>query len=64
MTDRKQLRRSQSLSPFGVGAVYDILGESFVAADIRHWQKDGHLIGVSIKEPRLQQVLSAPAGLE
>src|SRR5688500_12962818 len=57
MRDRKELRRAQSLAPFGVGAVYDILGESLVAADIRHWQVNGVKVGVPISEPRLQHLL-------
>ena len=38
MPERK-LRLSQTLSPFGVGAIYDVLGESFVARDITAWRK-------------------------
>ncbi|MEU9824134.1 DUF1998 domain-containing protein [Micromonospora chersina] len=37
MTERK-IRRMQALSPFGVGAIIDILGESFVAEDVSRWQ--------------------------
>lgn len=38
MTDAPRIRRSQALSPFGVGAILDVLGESFVACDIRDWR--------------------------
>jgi hypothetical protein len=34
--DRK-LRRSQTLAPFGVGAIFDVLGESLVAEDTTRW---------------------------
>ncbi|MBQ1076645.1 DUF1998 domain-containing protein [Micromonospora sp. C31] len=37
MTDRR-LRRMQALSPFGVGAIVDMLGESFVAEDVTRWK--------------------------
>lgn len=37
MNDRT-VRRSQTISPFGVGAIIDILGESFVAEDITRWK--------------------------
>ncbi|MFG1872303.1 DrmB family protein [Micromonospora arborensis] len=37
MTDRR-LRRMQALSPFGVGAIVDMLGESFVAEDATRWK--------------------------
>lgn len=38
MSKKRTVRRSQSLTPFGVGAVIDILGESFVAEDISRWR--------------------------
>lgn len=44
MTRRRTVRRSQTLSPFGVGAIYDILGESFVAADISRWSPSAERI--------------------
>jgi hypothetical protein len=37
MNDRT-VRRTQTISPFGAGAVIDILGESFVAEDITRWR--------------------------
>jgi Domain of unknown function (DUF1998) len=43
LSDRK-LRRAQTLTPFGVGAVFDIVGESFVAEDIARWKGRPHKI--------------------
>lgn len=56
MEDRKikSIRRSQTLSPFGVGAIMDIEGESLVAADITYWRGAGE----DIHEPRLEKFLS------
>lgn len=34
---QRQIRQSQTISPFGVGAIFDIQGESFVACDIYEW---------------------------
>lgn len=45
----RTLRRTQSLSPFGVGAIIDRLGESFVAEDISRWKGTSH----SLKTPRI-----------
>lgn len=36
--NERTVRRAQAISPFGVGAVIDILGESFVAEDITRWR--------------------------
>jgi hypothetical protein len=41
MAEHKSVRLSQSVSPFGVGAIYDVLGESFVACDITLWGTRG-----------------------
>ncbi len=35
------MRQSQTVAPFGVGAIFDLLGESFVAADVRWWGARG-----------------------
>jgi Domain of unknown function (DUF1998) len=48
MVDRR-LRRAQALSPSGVGAIIDILGESFVAEDTSRWQGKWH----TLKAPRI-----------
>lgn len=36
-----KIRLSQTISPFGVGAIYDYLGESFVAMDAMLWGVNG-----------------------
>ena len=36
--NERTVRRSQTITPFGVGAIIDILGESFVAEDITRWK--------------------------
>ena len=48
MVDRR-LRRAQALSPSGVGAIIDILGESFVAEDTSRWQGKWR----TLKAPRI-----------
>ena len=53
MARDRSLRLSQSLSPFGVGAIYDNRGESFVAADISRWKARGDLL----QAPRLAKSL-------
>jgi Domain of unknown function (DUF1998) len=50
----RSVRRSQTLAPFGVGAVYDILGESLVAADISYWKNRGDVIRASRLERELK----------
>lgn len=53
MARNRTLRLSQALSPFGVGAIYDVLGESFVAADISRWKARGDVL----RAPRLEKNL-------
>lgn len=36
--DDRRLRLQETMFPFGVGAIVDILGESFIAEDITHWE--------------------------
>ena len=36
---QRKIRRSHYISPFGVGAIIDIGGESFIAEDILEWKK-------------------------
>lgn len=43
MSDRT-IRRGQTLSPFGVGAIFDVVGESLVAEDITRWYGPPHQI--------------------
>jgi hypothetical protein len=47
------VRQSQTLTPFGVGAIYDVLGESLVAADITYWKNRGEVL----RAPRLEREL-------
>jgi len=50
----RQIRRSQYISPFGVGAILDIGKESFVASDISKWHKNaGEVIHLKRLEHRL-----------
>ena len=37
----RTVRLSQTITPFGVGAIYDVLGESLVACDISYWKGRG-----------------------
>jgi hypothetical protein len=52
--DRK-VRRSQTIVPFGVGAIYDFGAESFVAMDISEWNVAKE---PDLRLPRLERVLS------
>lgn len=53
---KKHIRRAQTLAPFGVGSIIDLDGESFVAMDIRFWEKSYKSDEV-IHEPRLSRML-------
>ncbi len=61
----RRIRRSQALTPFGVGAIFDIVGESFVAQDIHRWKG-----GRPIDAPRIASLMgvgglkTAPAAPE
>jgi DNA-directed RNA polymerase subunit M/transcription elongation factor TFIIS len=48
-----KIRQSQTLVPFGVGAIFDYRGESFVACDIWRWGNRGY----NIRSPRLSAAL-------
>src|SRR5690348_15936408 len=37
----RQVRLSQTVAPFGVGNIYDLLGESFIACDTLRWKQHG-----------------------
>ena len=50
----KKIRRSQVTSTFGVGAIYDVMGESLVQCDISHWQA-----GRLLRGERLLRTLQA-----
>ena len=49
----RSIRRSATVSPFGVGAIYDFGDESLVAMDTYHWQGRGD----KIRLPRLENEL-------
>ena len=51
---QRSIRLSQSIVPFGVGAIYDILGESLVACDISYWKGRGNTLAA----PRLAEYLN------
>lgn len=40
MTRKLRVRQAQTIVPFGVGAILETRGESFVAADISHWPSE------------------------
>lgn len=42
-SDRK-IRKAQTLSPFGVGAIFDYRDESFIAMDVSRWSTPGTVI--------------------
>ena len=59
----RQLRRSQYISPFGVGSILDIGNESFIGCDISNWEgSSGEVIHLKRLEHRLDvsQFLSPP----
>lgn len=53
MTRERNVRLSQTLAPFGIGAVYDILGESLVACESAWWGNTGD----RLRLPRLERQL-------
>lgn len=56
MSKRKlRVRQAQTVIPFGVGAVFDVQGESFVAAGIGDWPSPRYL--ERIHAPRLERKL-------
>lgn len=51
----RQIRRSQYISSFGVGAILDLGNESFIASDISKWDKNsGQVIHLKRLEYRLK----------
>lgn len=50
---KRQVRLSQTVVPFGVGNIYDFLGESFVACDTLFWRHHGD----ELLAPRLAKAL-------
>lgn len=55
MNRKLRVRQSQTVVPFGVGAVIDIQGESFVAAGTEHWPRPKE--SNEIQSPRLARSL-------
>lgn len=53
VTRERNVRLSQTLAPFGVGAIYDILGESLVACETGWWGNAGQ----RLRLPRLERQL-------
>lgn len=51
---QRSIRLSQAIVPFGVGAIYDIMGESLVACDISYWRGKGKRLDA----PRLAEYLN------
>lgn len=49
---RLKIRRPETITPYGVGAIFDAGGESFVAADTRQWHTNDLIV-----EERLQKAL-------
>ena len=47
MDDELVIRKSQAVSPFGVGAMFEVLGQSFVACDTTFWSNTGKRIYLS-----------------
>ncbi|OHV66830.1 DUF1998 domain-containing protein [Pseudofrankia sp. BMG5.36] len=62
MTIRK-VRRSQTVSPFGPGAIIDLVGESFVAEDVSRWPHSAKAIRMPRLEAslRIHEIKTAPA---
>lgn len=56
MSDKEKIklvRRPQTITPFGTGAIIDIEGESLVAADVSCWSDKGEIV----REARLEKLL-------
>lgn len=50
---QRKIRQSQTIVPFGVGAIFDIKGESLVGCDIRYWGPHG----LTVQSERLTRAL-------
>ena len=44
MAVERKVRRTQAITPSGVGAIIDVLGESFVAEDVSRWRGRRHVL--------------------
>jgi hypothetical protein len=54
--NRRTIRRAQTITPSGVGAVVDMLGESFVAEDISQWRGRREVL----RAPRIAAYFGVP----
>ena len=50
----RSVKRSQTVTPFGVGGIYDFGSESFVAMDTTKWKIKGE---ADVRLPRLERIL-------
>lgn len=66
MKDAPRIRRSQALSPFGVGAILDVLGESLVACSINEWRGRPQLLDAPrpARHLKVDQLRMPPAAPE
>jgi hypothetical protein len=60
-----KIRRSATITPFGVGAIFDAGDESFVAMDTTHWDKNAPIIRLRRLESELgaSHFCTAPLGV-
>jgi hypothetical protein len=60
--DDLTVRLSQTISPFGVGSVFDVLGQSFVACDTYRWKHHGRQLKLDrlAKSLRVKNFREAP----
>lgn len=73
VTRQKSIRTSQLITPFGVGAVVELGGESFTCKDTRYWPvesclelADNHLsrlLGLKIRQPPTKGMSSNPGAV-
>lgn len=65
MTIRRRVRQAQTVVPFGVGAIFELQGESFVAIDVRDWRNAPSLTAPRLAAAlRVQGFRSAPPARE
>ena len=72
-TRQKSIRTSQLITPFGVGAVVELGGESFACKDTRYWPVDScseladnhlsRLLGVKIRRPPTKGTSAKPGAV-
>lgn len=59
--DARQIRQSQTVSPFGVGGIFDVQGESFIACDTGMWRRPTEITSRLAAALRVQGLKAAPA---